>query len=174
MDVISRRGIREYGMSMEHRVRIVTGALQDEARIWWTSVRSSTFAQCQPQDITWEEFRAEFDGKYFPSDVRKRKEREFQMLRQGGMTVVQYETRFRALERFAPDLVLTEGRRIEHFYEGLHHEIRMAYLDRKFTTFGDVVRAASEAERVMAMRPRRDGDQRQQYSRPYQPEPEGQ
>ena len=86
------------------------------------------------------------------------------------MTVVQYETRFRALERFAPDLVPTEGRRIERFYEGLHHEIRMAYLDRKFTTLGDVVRAAGEAERVIATRPRRDVDQRQQHQRPYQPE----
>ena len=155
---------------MEHRVRIITGAFQDEARIWWSSVQNSIFAHRQPQDITWEEFRAEFDGKYFPPNIRKRKEREFQTLRQGPMTVVQYETRFRALERFAPDLVSTEERRIERFYEGLHHEIRMAYLDRKFATFGDVVRAAGEAERVIAARPHQDVDQRQQHSRPYQPE----
>ena len=76
---------------MEHRVRIITGALQDEARIWWDSILESTFSGRQPQDISWEEFRTEFDKQYFPSNVRKRKEREFQMLRQGPMTVSQYE-----------------------------------------------------------------------------------
>lgn len=68
----------------------------------------STFASKQPQDVTWDEFKAELDGKYFPIDVRKRKEREFQTLKEGPMTVVQYGARFRALERFSLDLVQTE------------------------------------------------------------------
>lgn len=70
------------------------------------------------------------------------------------MTVVQYETKFRALERFSLDLVPTEMRRIERFYEGLHYEIKMAYLDRRFTTLGDLVRATEEVEQVIATRPR--------------------
>lgn len=62
---------------MDHHVQIITRTFQDEARIWWDSVMASTFAGRQPQDFTWEEFNAEFDGKYFPSNVRKRKERGF-------------------------------------------------------------------------------------------------
>lgn len=62
------------------------------------------------------------------------------------MTVVQYEANFRTLERFAPDLVSTERRRVEYFYEGLHYEIRMTLIDKTFVIFSDVVRAASEAE----------------------------
>lgn len=69
------------------------------------------------------------------------------------MTVVQYETRFRALERFALDLVLTERRRIERFYKRLHHEIQMAYLDGRFATFGNIVTTAGEVERVIATPP---------------------
>lgn len=76
------------------------------------------------------------------------------------MTVVQYEARFRALERFALDLVLTQRRRIEYFYEGLHYEIQMAYLDRKFSTFGDIVRAASEVEQVIATQLCQDFDKK--------------
>lgn len=64
-------------------------------------------------------FKAEFDGMYFPPDVRKRKERDFQTLGHGLMNVVQYEARFGELEKFAPDLVTTEHRRLERFYEGL-------------------------------------------------------
>lgn len=55
------------------------------------------------------------------------------------MTVVQYEANFRTLERFAPDLVSTERRRVEYFYEGLHYEIRMTLIDKTFVIFSDVV-----------------------------------
>lgn len=34
------------------------------------------------------------------------------------MIVSQYEARFKALERFTPDLAQTKRRRIERFYEG--------------------------------------------------------
>lgn len=36
---------------------------------------SSTFDDKQPLDITWDEFRVEFDGKYFPLMSEKRKKR---------------------------------------------------------------------------------------------------
>lgn len=72
-------------------------------------------------------------------DVKKRREREFHLLKQGPMTMVQYETQFRELERFALDLVPTERRRIERFYERLQYEIRMAFVNKVFATFRDVV-----------------------------------
>lgn len=62
------------------------------------------------------------------------------------MTVVQYEARFRALERIAPDLVPTKRRRAEHICKGLHNEIQMSYLDRKFATSNNIVTAVGEAE----------------------------
>lgn len=62
------------------------------------------------------------------------------------MTVVHYETKFRELEWLAQDIVPKEKKRIEWFYEGLHYEIRMAYLDRRVATLGDLVRAVREAE----------------------------
>lgn len=128
-------------------------SFQDKAKIQWDSVLNSTFAHCQHQDIIWEVLRVEFNGKYFPLDVRKRKEHEFQTLLLCPMIVVQYETRFKALDRFALDLVPTKERGIEKFYNDLHHEIRIAYLERKFTIFGDVMRVACEVKRVKATRP---------------------
>lgn len=83
------------------------------------------------------------------------------------MTMVQYETKFKTLQRFASDLVPTK-RRTESFYKGIIHEIRMAYLVRKCATFGNIIRATGEAERVIVTRPRREFDQRQQHPSPYQ------
>lgn len=120
----------------------------------------STFTGKQPQDVIWNEFKAEFNGNYFLPDVRKRKEREFWTLKQGPMIVVQYEARFRVLERFASDLVPTERWSIEHFYDGLHHDIHVALIGRTFTTFGDVMRATGEVEVVLATRRHREHDQK--------------
>lgn len=50
------------------------------------------------------------------------------------MTVVQYEARFNALERFALNSVPTERQRIERFYEGMYYKICMALIDRTFAT----------------------------------------
>lgn len=54
----------------------------------------------------------EFDGKYFLPDVRKTKKSDFQILKQGPMSVAQYEAQFRALERFALNLLPTKRRRV--------------------------------------------------------------
>lgn len=42
------------------------GAFLDQARIWWGTVMASIFVGRQPQDVTWDEFKAEFEGKYLP------------------------------------------------------------------------------------------------------------
>lgn len=55
--------------------------VQDEAMIWWNYVTGSTFVDKQPKDVTCDEFRTKFDGKYFLPDIKKRKERKFQTLR---------------------------------------------------------------------------------------------
>lgn len=62
---------------MEHQVWIFIGAFQDEDKIRWDLVMDSTFSGREARDISWEEFRVEFNEKYYPPDVRKRRKREF-------------------------------------------------------------------------------------------------
>ena len=45
---------------------------------------------------------------------------EFQLLKQGDMTVLQYVTKFERLSRYAPELVNTEEKKIIKFLEGLN------------------------------------------------------
>lgn len=62
---------------MVHHVRIIKGLFMMRLEYGGESVMASTFASRQPQDVTWDEFKARFDGKYFPFEVRKRRERDF-------------------------------------------------------------------------------------------------
>lgn len=62
--------IQEYGFPDEPPCIDYHGDLSDEVRIWWDLVMSSTFSNKKLQDVTWDEFRAEFDWKYFPLDVK--------------------------------------------------------------------------------------------------------
>lgn len=155
MILISYWSIQEFGMP-DGAPCMIMGALQDEVKKWWDSAMASTFAGWQPHDGTWEELMAEFDGKCFPPNVRKKNERGLQTHRWGFMIVVEYEARFWTLERFTPDIdiVSTKYQRVKHFYKVLHYEIQMALIGRTFVTFGDVVRGASEAKQVLATWPR--------------------
>lgn len=68
---------------MDLYVRIITGAFQDEARIWWDLVMALQEINLRMSPgmyykvATMDEFKAELDGKYFHSDVWKMKERDF-------------------------------------------------------------------------------------------------
>ena len=56
--------------------------------------------------------------------VQERREDDFIRLCQGALSVAEYETQFTKLSRFAPDLVLTEQKRIRRFVQGLNVEIQ--------------------------------------------------
>ena len=63
----------------------------DRALVWW----DNTFASLDPstqEKMTWEEFRALFFEQYCPSDLQRRLEKEFLDLKQGNMTVIEYES----------------------------------------------------------------------------------
>jgi hypothetical protein len=52
--------------------------------------------------VTWAIFRREFLNKYFPKDVRGKKEIEFLELKQGDMSVTEYAAKFVELANFYP------------------------------------------------------------------------
>ncbi|KHN06033.1 hypothetical protein glysoja_038002, partial [Glycine soja] len=51
---------------------------------------------------TWEDFKRVILDKYFPEDVRNKKEMEFLELKQGNMIVAKYATKFEELVRYFP------------------------------------------------------------------------
>ncbi|XP_058785066.1 uncharacterized protein LOC131659977 [Vicia villosa] len=70
------------------RVSYGTHMLAKEANDWWLETRRRL--EAHGEEITWIVFRMEFLRKYFPKDVRGKKEIEFLELKQWNKSVVEY------------------------------------------------------------------------------------
>ncbi|XP_050875544.1 uncharacterized protein LOC127079166 [Lathyrus oleraceus] len=64
--------------------------------------------------------------KYFPIDIRSKKEIEFLEMKQGKMTMANYASKFKKLSRFYPHYngVGAEGSKYLKFETGLHPKIK--------------------------------------------------
>ncbi|XP_028071506.1 uncharacterized protein LOC114273886 [Camellia sinensis] len=91
------------------KVLLATYTLKDEARMWWLLVRNGH------ENMTWTQFTTIFYDKYFPQCFRDRKVLEFQELKQGRMSVAEYEAKFTELARFAPHMVDTDYKKARKF-----------------------------------------------------------
>jgi len=57
------------------KVAFGTYTLVEDAEYWWENTYQCLEAKCQ--DVTWDVFKRVFLEKYFPKDVRNKKEMEF-------------------------------------------------------------------------------------------------
>ena len=71
------------------KVTLVVYQLQDNANDWWKATKDRIFPEGTAK--TWAVFTESFYEKYFSASARERKLAEFMRLRQGQMTVDQYE-----------------------------------------------------------------------------------
>ncbi|XP_050890061.1 uncharacterized protein LOC127095408 [Lathyrus oleraceus] len=101
-----------------------THMLLEEAEYWWDNARQRFKAN--GITLTWVIFRDTFLEKYFPADVRSKKEIEFLELKQGNMTVVDYAAKFEDFSRFRPhyNMVEAEVSKCIKFDNGLRLEIK--------------------------------------------------
>ena len=91
-----------------------------------------------------------FLHEYVPQSLRDDWRAEFEQLRQGAMTVLEYAVRFSELARHAPALVATVRERVRRFIEGLHPSIR-ASMARDLEMDITYQQAVSIARRVEGM-----------------------
>ncbi|XP_073281945.1 uncharacterized protein [Primulina huaijiensis] len=94
--------------------------LTKSARIWW----EATKVTINVQTLKWNEFKDLFYDKYFPSDVKARKVKEFFELKQGTMSMNDYILKFEEGCLFVPFIASNDKDRAEHFMRGLRAEIR--------------------------------------------------
>ncbi|XP_059662211.1 uncharacterized protein LOC132308211 isoform X1 [Cornus florida] len=93
--------------------------------------------------LSYDEFSARFDKKYFPYAVRAAMKTEFLNLQQGNMTVAEYEQQFTRLSLFAPEEVDIEEKKRNSFVKGLMWFIKRAITGSPaYTTYAQVVDAA--------------------------------
>lgn len=75
-----------------------THMMSEEAEYWWDNARQRF--EANGIALTWAIFRDAFLEKYFPTDVRSKKEIEFLEFKQWNMTVADYASKFEELSRF--------------------------------------------------------------------------
>ena len=76
-------------------------------------------AESKGVPITWQQFMGIFNDQYFSRIYRTKKEQDFITLKQGRMSVVEYEVQFTALSRFTPELVCAEDAKCRWFERDL-------------------------------------------------------
>ncbi|KAL0434124.1 UNVERIFIED_CONTAM: hypothetical protein Slati_2746700 [Sesamum latifolium] len=131
--------------TLENRLKYVVSLFVGNALIWWRSVKRGY----EPREITWAEFQKEFDDKYRPKMYRDKKRMEFLNLVQGdNQTVAEYELRFAALAKYAPEAVVTQEDRCYRFEQGLRPEIRKG-LAVRITDFKTLVESAVRMEEAV-------------------------
>eukprot|EP00256_Glycine_max_P052668 XP_014619083.1 uncharacterized protein LOC106795063 [Glycine max] len=79
----------------------------EEAEYWWENTRQCL--EAKGQDVTWDVFKRVFLEKYFPEDVRNKKEMEFLELKQGNMPMAEYAAKFEELVRHFPHYQRRDG-----------------------------------------------------------------
>ncbi|KAJ9691569.1 hypothetical protein PVL29_013681 [Vitis rotundifolia] len=88
----------------ERRVSLAAYILVDKADFWWESMKRVYDTEV----MTWEEFERIFLSKYFGEVAKHAKRMEFKHFIQGTMSVLEYESRFSELSRFALGMISEE------------------------------------------------------------------
>ncbi|XP_028079273.1 uncharacterized protein LOC114281035 [Camellia sinensis] len=128
------------------KVQLATFALENEARRWWMLICDDN------KGIDWAQFLALFYEKYCPQCVRDRKVSEFEGLKQGNLTVAEYEAKFTELARFTPYLVDTDYKKARKFENDLRNDILERVNVLKLPTYVDVLDRALMSEANMTNR----------------------
>ncbi|TYK29817.1 ty3-gypsy retrotransposon protein [Cucumis melo var. makuwa] len=110
-----------------------------KSQMWLTSIETIfRYMKCQDD----QKFKESFYAKFFSANVKHAKQQEFLNLKQGDMTVKQYDAEFDMLSRFAPDVVRDEDARTEKFVRGLRLDLQGILRARRPATHADALRIA--------------------------------
>ena len=115
------RALDEVKCPMDQKATCAVSLLQGATYDWWKLVLRNPLL---PDPITWDYFVTEFNMKYVTDDYKESKWKQFLTLRQGKLTVAEYEKEYSRLSKYASESVLMEKFRCRQFEEGLHESIK--------------------------------------------------
>ena len=99
------KALDEARCPVDQKVTCAVSFLQGAAYDWWKLVLRNPLIQ---DPVTWDYFVIEFHTNYVTDDYKESKWKKFLTLRQGKMTVAEYEKEFSRLSKYAPESVLTK------------------------------------------------------------------
>ncbi|XP_043805273.1 uncharacterized protein LOC122721498 [Manihot esculenta] len=138
------RVLQQLQCSPEDSLVCAMSLLKEEAYQWWDTVAQTV----QPIQRTWEFFLNEFRKRYVGDIYMEERKRAFIYLRQGRMTIAEYEREFIRLSRYAREMIPTEEAKCKRFEQGLNTEIKMLLVALQIRDFSALVNAALNVEKV--------------------------
>ncbi|KAJ8770514.1 hypothetical protein K2173_018005 [Erythroxylum novogranatense] len=130
----------------EERFDYTVSLLQGPAYQWWKTVLGSTTRPCL---LSWEDFLRAFRDNYMAKVYLEMKMQEFLELKQGTMTVAEYEVKFNELMGYATVFISTEADRCRRFEGGLNLEIHTRLARSDMGTFVELRAAAVRVEQLL-------------------------
>ncbi|XP_070032687.1 uncharacterized protein [Nicotiana tomentosiformis] len=140
--------LRTTSIQETSRVSFTAFQLSGAAFGWWEAYERNRLVIVAP--LSWHKFSVLFLEKFVPHTRREDLRRQFDQLRQDGMSVTQYEMRFSELAHRTIWLVPTEREMIRRFIDGLHYQVPFAMTRESVsgTRFYEVVDIAWRLEMV--------------------------
>ncbi len=134
----------ELSCTPEECLKCAVSLLKDSAYRWW-----KTLISVVPKErVTWDFFQEEFRKKYVSQRFIDQKRKEFLGLKQGRMSVAEYEREFVRLSKYAQECVPTEAIMCKIFEEGLNEDIRLYVGVLELKEFVVLVDRAYKAEEL--------------------------
>src|ERR1051325_592622 len=133
------------------KVRYGTHMLAEEADDWWVATR--TELEEDGVALNWAVFRRAFLRRYFPEDIRGKKEIKFLELKQGNKTVSEYASKFTELAKYYAHCTNDadgEFSKCIKFENGLHDEIKQGIRYQCIRRFSDLVDCSRILEEDLA------------------------
>jgi hypothetical protein len=143
------------------KVLYASGRLEGTAADWWDAY---TAAHDTPNTITWQELRNKFREQHVPKCLMKLKKHEFLELKQGSMSVSEYQDKFIQLSHYAPTDVANDAENQDHFRDGLIGPIKYQLMVHTFENFQKV-----EDNAIMVEHARKEmGEQKRKFESSWQ------
>ncbi|XP_023543569.1 uncharacterized protein LOC111803417 [Cucurbita pepo subsp. pepo] len=128
----------------DQKVKCASFMLKGEAHFWWKTAQQTLRKEDEDEEpICWHEMKRAFIHKYYPAVYWYNNREAFLHLKQGNMTVEEYELEFTRLSRFALEYIDTEEKRTYKFILGLRSEIQGKVAAIAATSYARALHAAS-------------------------------
>ncbi|XP_073289577.1 uncharacterized protein [Primulina huaijiensis] len=127
------------------RARCAIYMLRDDASLWCEGSAHTV----DVTTLTWARFREMFFGKYFPADVMGRLMKEFMSLRQGDLTVAEFNRKFDRGCHFVPMISRDAAQKLRHFLDGLRPTLRWDVMPMRSVGYDQAIACAFQAEQAL-------------------------
>ncbi|KAJ6848943.1 uncharacterized protein M6B38_272895 [Iris pallida] len=124
---------------------------------WWEAKKQELQGSNPSAKISWETFKRAFLEQYIPRALRRQKEEEFMSLKQGNLSVEDYDAKFAKLAKFAGAFLPNAEAWCERFQQGLNEDLRRDVMNQRCQTYRESYNAALEMERVFGRTSQKGG-----------------